>query len=305
MLVTSDCHHLEEIAPYLPYEWAEVLVAGVGLYGPRWPSATSASGFLRESARATSVEKALTIGGYTIAGEKRTRNVKASSLEKVVSGAEQKGRSVSAVLLTGVEPRLGAASSGGTSLFVGGEVDASGAGKGPFRGSFAYPEDSASRRLGETILRLAATMLGAGYGFYFVRDDALLPRGYALGWIGGLAAVRIERRQELDELARWGELMRGEYWNMAHPPLRDVYEVNLLSERHLEHKVGARSLLEWIQDDAERGSVVGIEGIDGCRFIWSLSTDQIVRVRPELMLARLLFSRHERLYRKMTPRRAG
>lgn len=294
MFVTSDCHPLVQIAPYLPYEWREVLVAGVGVYGTCRPGALNAASFLKEAARVVALDSAMEVGGYTLIGENRTRNVKPNSLEKSINQAEGKGRGISGVLLSGVVPRTGAASASGTGLFVGGEVDTAVGGGGAFEGSFVYPERADSSSQGESLLRAAVVSLDAKYGYYFVRDDAFLPRGYALGMIGGLAAVRIEQRQELEELARWGELIRGGYWNIAHPPLRDIYEVNLLSTQHLEREVGAATLFAWIQADPERGVLV--EVTPG-RFLWKLNSRQVERVRPELLLAGVLFSRHERKYR--------
>lgn len=292
MFVTSDCHDLEQIALDLPYNWREVLVAGVGCNAPSSPRAERAAQFLQEGARTTSVHQSMQSAGYTLAHERRTRNVKPLSFEATVGRAERAGRLLSAVLYTGVIPIEGAASNNGTGLFVGGEID--GVNGGPLRASFVYPESGNSKNVGQELLRLAARTLGAEYGYYFVRDDALLPRGYALGAIGGLAAMRIESRIELDEVASWGDLTREEYWELSNPPLRDVYEVNLLSDRHLAHCVGNTSLAEWIQGDVARGSLVEL---DERRWLWNLSATQIQIVRPELRLAGVLFSRHERVYR--------
>lgn len=179
-------------------------------------------------------------------------------------------------------------------MFVGGEIDGI-ANDRCLRATFVYPGSFDAAGVGSTLLKLAVQHLEADYGYYFLRDDAFLPRGYAMGAIGGLAALRVDERQELEELAAWGRLTREEYWTLSRPPLRDVYEVNLLSERHLSNLVGAVSLGAWIAGAEGRGN---LERLDQRRWVWTLNSDEIQYVRIELQLSGILFSRHERVYRR-------
>jgi len=279
VFVTSDCHDIEDIALYLPYRWSETLVAGVGVYGGRWPGAAAGAKFLSRAAEIAGISHAISYAGYSVAQEKRTRKVRPSSLNSLlVEGQRGKDERVWGVLLAGHIEKFGAASKEG--VFVGGEVDAGSPTRPLLEGSFLFPAPLHRDELIETasaLLRLSVTTLGAEYGYCFVRDDAFLPRGYALGISGGSAVIRVREREELDEIVRWSALTRSDCWKLDYPQLRDVYELNLLTARHLGRMIGAQSLGSWIR--VARGDRGLLVEVDSHHFLWTLDITQIQRVR--------------------------
>jgi hypothetical protein len=76
--------------------------------------------------------------------------------------------------------------------------------------------------------------------------------------------------------------------------MRDVYEVNLLSERLLQRPVGNETLFDWISSDQDRGH---LESIKNGRWLWTVTSDQMKKVRPQLIAADAIYARHERVYR--------
>jgi hypothetical protein len=81
--------------------------------------------------------------------------------------------------------------------------------------------------------------------------------------------------------------------------LRDLFEVNLVSERHTSVRIdGLGYLADWIGALPGRGN---LEEIGRGRGLWTLTSAEISNIRPLLNEAGLLFSCPERVYRDLTP----
>ena len=298
MYVTSDIYDMERIAPCLDYAWQEVLVAGVGIFGSTWPGPTAAADLLYSAAGVAGLCADMKYGGYDLKGETRTRNINPSNLRRVLKRASaEKLSTITESLLTGHVQRPGAGSLGHTAILVGGAIAALAPSYGTFGGSFVFPWRESSCEVGAQILRAAAIRAGAGYGYYFVRDDAFFPQGYSAGLAGGSAALCVpaEEWRELNAIGEWIKLARagnhapGGAWLM-----RDLYEINLLSARHLEHPICGMNLRDWIEhrDDAGR-----LEGIDQDRCLWHIHSAQMGVIRAELIKAGVIVARYPHVYR--------
>lgn len=68
--------------------------------------------------------------------------------------------------------------------------------------------------------------------------------------------------------------------------MRDVYPINILTDKHLRRQVGGHTLREWIADDPRRGK---IEQFDR-KFLWQIPDDQLVAVQSALDANRLFLS---------------
>lgn len=275
MWVTSDCHDPAVWARILDDRHEEVLIGGVGFYGSGSADPLVGGRFLLRAAEIAQVP--LSIAGYSLEGERRTRNVSPTNLLRVLGGAQRRSLRIKGLLVSNDEP----------GPFVGGEVNT----RTSLSGAVVFPEQGCA--IGRLLLAHAATELGAEYGYYFVRDGAFLPRGYALGVIGGIVTVGVEDETELEDLAAWGELaVRGNYWSRDKLLLRDVYEINLLCERHLALQLGGGTLGEWIANNPGR-----LDEIAHGRYIWSIDERDLKGVRMELSMAGALLSRHKPKYR--------
>lgn len=283
MFVTSDCHDPAVWTRILDDEHQEVLIGGVGLYGPNPANPHAAAEFLLRAADLAQFPPS--IAGYHLKGERRTRNVLPANLLKVVAGAHRRRAQLTGLLVSNDQP--GPFFGGGP--FLGGEMNVDSF----LSGAVVFPEQG--RAIGRDLLSLAATELGAEYGYYFVRDSAFLPRGYALGAIGGSVTFGVEDRTELEDIASWGEIavLRDDYWRGDDLRLRDVYEINLLCDRHLSLRLGGKITLgEWIV--ANNGS---LEKLSNGRYLWTIEEHELKRVRMELSMAGALLAKHTPRYR--------
>jgi hypothetical protein len=77
---------------------------------------------------------------------------------------------------------------------------------------------------------------------------------------------------------------------------RDLFQVNLLSERHRSALVDGVGLLHWIAAQSGRGR---LDDIGQGRWLWTLTDAQMVAARPLLNAAGLLLSCRPRVYRDL------
>jgi hypothetical protein len=146
------------------------------------------------------------------------------------------------------------------------------------------------------LLQIAVDVLGAEYGYYFVRDDSCLPSGYSSGVSPVLDMSRLSDL-EAQEISGWSKFVREGLWSGPLPCLRDLFEVNLISDRHTVAPVdGLGYLHEWIEAAPGRGR---LKSLGRGRRLWALTDEELVNVRPILNDAGLLLSCNERLYRDL------
>ena len=148
------------------------------------------------------------------------------------------------------------------------------------------------------LLRLAAEILQADYGYYFVRDAIAGAGFYARAMPAKtLGPGRLARADKM-EAELWRKFVgEGELWTGVWPQLRDVFAVNLLSEQHLSADFEPIGRLDdWIAAEPGRGRLTAVgEG----RVLWSLTDAEIHAVRPELWNLALMRSCMPRVYRDL------
>ena len=165
-----------------------------------------------------------------------------------------------------------------------------------YSGHFLFPADQAVGGIGAKLLQLAAEMLGCEYGFLFLRDAFCLPEGYCTGY--GPAFVPHTEATDADnrEIREWS-LLKAD-WSENRPDhlsMRDVYNVNLLSELIFQQQATPGvSLKDWILRDSGRGQLFEA---GPNRFIWQLTDREIENVRPALQEAGISKSRIPHTYR--------
>jgi hypothetical protein len=104
-------------------------------------------------------------------------------------------------------------------------------------------------------------------------------------------------REETEEIGGWADFADEGLWTGKWPLLRDLFEVNLLSERHTSAPVeGLGYLTEWICGQPGRGR---LQDLGKGRVLWILTDAEIFNVRPLLNQAGLLLSCRNRVYRDL------
>lgn len=291
MYVTSDCHEVWTYEEVYELNWQEVLLAGVSISGPSWAGAEEAITFLCNAWKEIGMEDRASFAGYNLGDEVRTRNVKPSTfLESFPAGRWKPKSTVSGVLLRGY---LEEPAPGKSSVVIGGEIGVVSANPAYMLGGFVFPYDDSAHLIAESLLEYTAINLNAAYGHYFIRDNAFFPDGYVVGMSGGQGSHGSKYQEELEDIETWSR-MKGTYWESSPLKLRDLYEINLVSDRHLNNPIAAVSLHDWIKSDSGRGS---LRLIGNGRWIWTVKTGQLHFVRRALTLAGMIVSRHTPVYR--------
>ena len=105
-------------------------------------------------------------------------------------------------------------------------------------------------------------------------------------------------RADKTEADLWRKFVgEGELWTGVWPQLRDIYAVNLLSERHLWADFEPIGHLDaWIAAEPGRGRLTPV---GGKRVLWSLTDAEIHAVRPELWNLALMRTCMPRVYRDL------
>jgi len=305
--VTSDIFDLETIARWRKVEWRECLLGGVGIYGTRWPGHQAVARFMFEAASFCGVLGEMKYAGYNVVGERRTRSIKPESFPRLLRSELKGAVNATGVLFVGEHPAPGIE---GSFAYVGGEANGSrrvvrtlhgpkpaeGEPYYPLRADFIFPLTNDPADTASELFRMAAELLDAEYGYYFVRDELCFPGGYVGGFSAPLDYKALEDR-DAAEIGGWADFVRGPLWTGPWPKLRDLYEVNLLSERHTARPVeGLGYLAEWIEARPGRGRLTDIgKG----RLLWTLTDAELFNTRPLLNEAGLLVSCYERVYRNL------
>jgi len=308
MFVTSDLFDLERIGRFRGFEWRENLVGGVVVHGTNWLGYEAAATYLLEAAKRCGVLEDMRYAGYSCSGDKRTRSILPKSFERLARGELVGAKDAESVLLRGRRPAIGAENG---YVLLGGEGDGSKRQvRGPagprlvenypyaaFDADFIFPLNDHHEERAAELFRLSVEILGAEYGYYFVRDDLCGPWTYAYGINSALHYGELAD-EEGREIGKWRDFVgSGQLWTGEWPLFRDLFQVNLLSERHTSTPVGGLGYLhEWITAETGRGR---LEGVGKGRLLWILTDAEMFRVRPLLNEAGLLFSCRDRNYRDL------
>lgn len=112
------------------------------------------------------------------------------------------------------------------------------------------------------------------YGIFYQREANKGPALYAYGMTSGLGHSYNDMK-EGDRIAKWMYIDADERKHS----LRDVYQINLLSNRHLDKPVNNITLREWITETKSRGK---LEQITDKLWFWRIKTENISGIRKEL-----------------------
>ena len=308
MYVTSDLFDLVRVGRFCDVDWRENLVGGVAVHGTNSRGYEALAAFLLEAAKRCGVLDDMQYAGYDRPGDRSTRPLTPKSFERLARGELAGAKTAVSVLFRGSRDAVGCRLG---NIMVGGEgSDSERRVRGPtgsvsvenypFRAfdiDFIFPLQNQSADIASDIFRLAIDVLGAEYGYYFVRDDLCSPFTYAHG-IG--SGIHYGRPGDADtkEISDWCDYFcAGQLWTEDWPRFRDLFQFNLLSERHTSKPIeGLGYLHEWISAEPGRGR---LEDVGHGRWIWSLTDAEMFNVRPVLNEAGLLVSCRDRVYRDL------
>ena len=308
MFATSDIFDLEQIAAKWGIaDWRERLIGGIAVHGTNWPGGEAAARFLTEAAKVCGLQDRLPVAGYSIEWGEPSEHLDFAGLAELANGAIPGASGAASVYLVGSQGSIATRDS----VQYGGYLDAApqtetapGNKTLPhyqhraFDGDFAFPLDGPGLERAEALLRLAAELLQADYGYFFIRDLLAGADFYARAMPAkSLGAGRLARADEM-ESKLWREFVgEGELWTGVWPQLRDVFAVNLLSYRHMSDALdGIGYLNEWITAESGRGQLK--YAADG-RVLWTLADAEIHAVRPALWDAHLTRTCIPRVYRDL------
>jgi hypothetical protein len=309
MFVTSDIFDLEQIArKWGIADWRERLVGGIAIHGTDWRGGAAAARFLIEAAKASGLQDQLPVAGYSIEWGEPSEHLDFAGLADLANGAIPAASGAASVYLVGSQGSIATHDS----VQYGGYLDAAPrmeAAPGntavphyPYRafdGDFTFPLNGPGLERAETLLRLAAEILQADYGYFFIRDVLAGANFYARAMPAkSLGVGRLARADDL-ESKLWREfVLPGELWTGVWPQLRDVFAVNLLSYRHMSNELdGIGYLDEWITAEPGRGRLR--EAAEG-RVLWTLTDTEIHAVRAALWDAHLTRTCMPRVYRDLS-----
>jgi hypothetical protein len=308
MFVTSDIFDLKRIGRYRDFDWREHLLGGVAVHGSRWLGYEAGARFLVEAAKQCGLLTGMSCAGYSRPGDKRTRPITAKSFERLMQGQLKGAANACSVLLRGRSPAVG--SQNGWILFggeAGGSVpgysnaqaaDRPGGDPSRFlRADFIFPLGENPIETATALFQLAVDILGAEYGYYFVRDDLCFPNAYPYG-IGAALGRSLLSIYDSVEIRDWSRYAwDGPLWSEPWPKLRDLYQVNLLSARHTDALIpGIGRLTEWIAAQPGRGR---LDDLGQGRWLWTLTDAEMFNLRPLLNEAGLLLTCRPRVYRDL------
>ena len=258
------------------------------------------------AAKACGLQDQLPVAGYSIEWGEPSEHLDFAGLAGFANGANPGASEAASVYLVGSKGSIESLDS----VEYGGYLDAaprytSASDKAPgypyraFDGDFAFPLGGQGLDRAEALLRLAAEILQADYGYYFVRDVMAGANFYARAMPAkALGPGRLARADKM-EAELWRKFVgEGELWSGPWPQLRDVFAVNLLSTRHMTDYIEPIGYLdEWITAEPGRGRLR--QAADG-KVLWTLTDAEIHAVRPALWDSVSMRSCMPRVYRDLS-----
>jgi hypothetical protein len=305
MFVTSDIFDLPAVARWREWYWRENLLGGIDVHGTNWPGYQAGASFMLEASQLCGLVQEMRYAGYDLESESRTRNIKPQSFDRLAGGQLSGAKEATSVLLRGDRQSDGAY---GNRIMFGGGARSIRRRRGPlgpiavagppwrFSADFVFPLDENPVQLATDLFKLSVNILGAEYGYHFVRDELCGPILYTSGIASPLDYSRLNE-DDAQEIGGWADFVsEGRLWSGEEPMFRDLFQVNLLSERHRSALVDGVGLLDWIAAQSGRGR---LDDIGQGRWLWTLTDAQMVAARPLLNAAGLLLSCRPRVYRDL------
>jgi hypothetical protein len=308
VFVTSDTFDLKRIGHFRDFEWRENLVCGVVVLGTEWRGYQADAQYMLEAAKCSGLIDEIVDAGYSREGDRRMHILAPKSFERLAEGKLAGAKNAHGLFFRGYHDAPG--SEAGT-MVIGGETSGRkrvtlgplGATPVPdypyraFETDFLFPLNDRPLETAAALFRLAIEILGAEYGYYFVRDELCGPWLYAHGFGSNLGPGKF-CYEESEEVGRWAKFVgEGRLWTGKWPIFRDLFEANLLSSWHMSTPIeGLGFLHEWVSAEPGRGR---LEDLGQGRFLWTLTSVEICSVRPILDRAGVLFTCRDRVYRDL------
>jgi hypothetical protein len=128
-------------------------------------------------------------------------------------------------------------------------------------------------------------MVSLRYGIGYVRTFELGPSVYAAGMVTGIGY----NKKEIAEADRIGAWFRERMARNRHLTgyLRDVYPLNVISEKHLSQSVAGVRLADWIEKSPARGT---LRALAGDATLWRIDETHVEAVRAELAPSGILIA---------------
>jgi len=308
VFVTSDTFDLKRIGRFRGFDWQENLLCGVAFHGSQWLGYQSLARFYIEAANYCRLMDEMQYAGYSLPDQSRTRPIAPKSFERLARGELKGAKRAYSVLLRGLREAPGA--QGGKIIFGGeggGRADRIRGSMGPgadqetvrraLDADFIFPISPQALDTAIELFRLAVDLCQAEYGYYFIRDELCFPGAYPNG-IGAALDYSPLAYEETKEVGAWSDFARPSgLWSAPWPTMRDLFEVNLMSERHIAKPIdGLGYLTDWISAQPGRGR---IQDLAKERWLWILTDAEMFNVRPLLNQAGLLLSCRNRVYRDL------
>ncbi len=199
MFVTSDIFDIKSMWRARRIGWRENLVGGIDVHGVEWPGYEVAARFMLDAAKRCGFDE-MHYAGYNRPGEWRTRAIAPKSFERLTRGLLSGAKDAESVLLKCRRDALGADHNvvyfGGSA----GSIRQRRGNPGPtpvpgppwrFYANFNFPIDGDPIKTASDLLQLSVDILGAEYGYYFVRDDFCGPEGYMCGTTDSFGRQRV------------------------------------------------------------------------------------------------------------------
>ncbi|HEY2708497.1 MAG TPA: hypothetical protein VGI95_10625 [Caulobacteraceae bacterium] len=273
-------------------------MCGVAVFGVGYRRIEAVASFLQEAANLCGLLEEMKWAAYQPRINERERPILPKSFAKLAIGELKGAKDAAWAVLRGSRSADGADL--GAVLFGGQGRVAQIPQPQPFPSfdaDFIFPLAERPTVTAKTLFRLAHEILEPEYGYYFIRDELCAPNMYNEGGHAPLDYGSLDD-EDAAEIAQWRDYVSSAgLWTGEQPQLRDLFEINLLSERHLAVPTERLGLLgDWIVSGAGRGR---LEGIGEGRALWVLTDAEMYETRPVLSRAGLLKSARPRYYRDL------
>jgi hypothetical protein len=137
----------------------------------------------------------------------------------------------------------------------------------------------------ERLLDRMSQLLTLRYGLGYFRSFDLGPDIYAAGMVTGIGYSK-EEMAEADRIGAWFRERMAQNRHLS-GYLRDVYPLNVISDKHLSQRVGGVRLADWIGRSSARGT---LRQLPGGATLWRIDEANVEGVRNTLAPTGLLIA---------------
>jgi hypothetical protein len=137
----------------------------------------------------------------------------------------------------------------------------------------------------EQLLEGIAQTVRIPYGIGYLRSFEFGPSFYAAGMVTGIGYSK-EEMAEADRIGAWFRERMAQNRHLS-GYLRDVYPLNVISDKHLSQRVGGVRLADWIGRSSARGT---LRQLPGGATLWRIDEANVEGVRNTLAPTGLLIA---------------